>query len=42
MLYGLLRADQREAVTDVWAVPADGTGAPRVLVPGAWSPSVVR
>ncbi|GAB3689639.1 PD40 domain-containing protein [Angustibacter aerolatus] len=42
VLYGLLRADQREAVTDVWAVPADGTGAPRVLVPGAWSPSVVR
>ncbi|WP_262286728.1 hypothetical protein [Micromonospora sp. MA102] len=24
---------------DVWAVPADGTGRPRLLVPGAESPS---
>ncbi|GAA4356999.1 TolB family protein [Angustibacter luteus] len=40
--YGLLRADSRQAVTDVWAVPADGSGAPTRLVAGAWSPSVVR
>jgi dipeptidyl aminopeptidase/acylaminoacyl peptidase len=25
--------------TDTYAVPADGTGAPRKFVPGAWSPS---
>ncbi len=28
--------------TDVWVVPADGSGQPRVLVPRAWSPAVVR
>jgi hypothetical protein len=35
--YGLQRSD---GVNDVWAVPADGTGTPRLLVPGANSPSV--
>jgi hypothetical protein len=24
---------------DVWSVPADGTGSPRLLIPGAESPS---
>ncbi|MFD6176667.1 MULTISPECIES: TolB family protein [unclassified Isoptericola] len=41
ILYGLPRADQ-PGVTDVWRLPADGSGSPAVLVPEAWSPSVVR
>jgi hypothetical protein len=40
VLYGLPREGTAE--TDVWAVPADGTGQPRLLVPNAWSPAVVR
>lgn len=39
IMYGL-RRDSRHA--DVWAVPADGTGRPRVLVPDAESPSQTR
>ncbi|CAL9548247.1 hypothetical protein SUDANB95_04341 [Actinosynnema sp. ALI-1.44] len=34
--YGMQRAD---GVNDVWSVPADGTGAPAVLVPEANSPA---
>ncbi|WP_292704237.1 hypothetical protein [Microbacterium sp. 69-10] len=31
------------AVDDgVWSVPSDGTGAPRLLAPGASSPAMVR
>ncbi|GII59621.1 TolB-like translocation protein; signal peptide [Planotetraspora thailandica] len=37
LAYGLQRSD---GVNDVWAVPADGTGAARLLVPGANSPSL--
>ena len=40
LLYGLARADQA-GVTDVWAVPADGTGSPRVFIEHAWSPAVI-
>lgn len=43
IIYGLPRTSAAGAATsDIWAVPADGTGAPRVLVPDAWSPAVVR
>jgi hypothetical protein len=43
VLYGLPRTGANGASTsDVWAVPADGSGTPRVLVPDAWSPAVVR
>ncbi|GAA1293638.1 TolB-like translocation protein; signal peptide [Planotetraspora silvatica] len=35
--YGLQRGD---GVNDVWAVPADASGSPRLLVPGANSPSI--
>ncbi|MBX7267810.1 hypothetical protein KIF24_18400 [Micromonospora sp. Llam7] len=42
VLYGLPRADAASATSDVWAVPADGGGQPRVLVADAWSPAVVR
>jgi hypothetical protein len=40
VVYGLGR--EGEAVTDVWAAPADGSGQPQVLIPQAWSPAVVR
>lgn len=43
VVYGLPRTGANgEATSDVWAVPADGTGTPRVLVRDAWSPAVVR
>jgi hypothetical protein len=42
LLYGLPAAPSGTAVTNVWVVPADGGGAPRLLVPGAASPVVVR
>lgn len=42
VVYGLPRAGASPATSDVWAVPADGTGAPRVLVHDAFSPAVVR
>lgn len=42
VVYGLPRADAGSASSDVWAVPADGSGTPRTLVPDAWSPAVVR
>ena len=29
-------------VTDVWQVPADGSGAPELLLKGASSPAVLR
>ncbi|MCF4119994.1 hypothetical protein L1785_03290 [Antribacter sp. KLBMP9083] len=41
LLYGLPRADQ-PGLTDVWSLPADGSGTPEVAVPEAWSPAVVR
>jgi hypothetical protein len=42
IMYGLLAAPSGTAVTNVWVVPADGTGAPRLLIPGAASPVVLR
>ena len=42
VVYGLPRAGSESAVTDVWRVPADGSGAPAVFIPQAWSPAVVR
>jgi hypothetical protein len=42
VLYGLLAAPSGTAVTNLWTVPADGSGEPRLLVPGAASPVVVR
>jgi hypothetical protein len=40
--YGLPRAAATGVTSDVWTVPADGGGAPRVLVHDAWSPAVIR
>jgi len=39
IMYGIER--DGSASSDVWVVPADGSGAPRVLVPDASSPAVV-
>ena len=41
ILYGMPRAHD-SGDTDVWALGADGSGAPRILIEHAWSPSVVR
>ena len=40
VLYELPRSGS--AKTDVWVIPADGSGTPAILVPHACSPSVVR
>lgn len=43
ILYALPSGLQKaRASMDIWAVPADGTGAPRLLVENADSPAVVR
>ena len=42
VMYGLNRAGTQGESTDVWSVPADGTGTARLLIPQAWSPAVVR
>jgi hypothetical protein len=43
ILYGMpSRSPDGAAGSDVWAVPADGSGNPRILIPNAWSPAVVR
>ena len=41
LLYGLPRADQ-PGTTDVWAVDTAADATPALLIPGAWSPAVVR
>ncbi|WP_341720446.1 hypothetical protein QQG74_12455 [Micromonospora sp. FIMYZ51] len=42
VVYGLPRGRPGTASSDVWSVPADGRGAPALLIPDAWSPAVVR
>jgi hypothetical protein len=42
VMYGIPRTGSGAAVDDVWEVPANGSGKPRLLIPQAWSPSVVR
>jgi len=42
ILYGLPQTAANSAGSDIWVVPADGTGTPQILVPNAWSPSVIR
>lgn len=42
VLYGLPGVGSHAAETNIWVVPADGTGAPRLLIAKAWSPAVVR
>jgi hypothetical protein len=42
IVYGLPRSTGDTASSDVWRVPADGTGEPQLLIRDAWSPAVVR
>jgi hypothetical protein len=42
VLYGIPRSGSQAAVDDIYAVPDDGTGNPRLLISGAWSPAVIR
>ena len=42
VLYGLARDTPGTATSDIWRVPADGSGRAEVLVHDAWSPAVVR
>jgi len=42
VLYALPRAGSEATTTDIWQVPADGTGSPSVLIPQGSSPAVVR
>lgn len=40
--YAVPRAGSGLATSDVWSVPADGSGQPILLVPDAFSPAVLR
>jgi hypothetical protein len=42
VLYAMSRQGSEGTVSDVWGVPADGTGRPQVLISQASSPAVVR
>jgi hypothetical protein len=42
LLCGMPRPGSEATTSDVWVVPADGTGAPMVFIPEASSPAVVR
>jgi hypothetical protein len=42
LLYGLYRSGSDATTSDIWEVPADGTGSPIVFIPEASSPAVVR
>lgn len=42
VVYGMPRTGDGVATSDIWSVPANGTGAPKLLVSDAWSPAVVR
>jgi Tol biopolymer transport system component len=41
VIYGLPSDGASSAETDVWQIPADGSGAPERWITRAWSPSVV-
>jgi hypothetical protein len=41
IIYGLPRSGTNAAVSDVWSLPADGSGKPTLLIPEAWSPAVI-
>lgn len=42
VLYGIPRTGTEAGTSDVWEVPIDGSGQPTLLIPEAWSPSVVH
>ena len=37
VIYGISREEAGTPTKDTYAVPADGSGAPQLLVSGAWS-----
>ena len=42
VIYGVPRTGAQAAIDDVWSVPISGSGQPKLLIPQAWSPAVVR
>ncbi|WP_412739969.1 TolB family protein [Krasilnikovia sp. MM14-A1259] len=42
VLYGLQSGPMAARTTDVWVADAGGGGSPRLFIPNAWSPTVVR
>jgi hypothetical protein len=42
VLYGLPRSGTGASASDVWTVPADGSGSSKIFIPNGWSPAVVR
>lgn len=42
VIYGIPRGGDEGATTDTYSVPADGSGAPELLIEQAWSAAVVR
>ena len=42
VLYALPREGTEATTSDVWQVPADGSGSPSLFIPQASSPAVVR
>ncbi|MDQ2838544.1 MAG: hypothetical protein M3Y42_12495 [Actinomycetota bacterium] len=42
VIYGIPRSGSQAAIDDIYAVPSDGTGSPRMLIAQAWSPAVVH
>jgi dipeptidyl aminopeptidase/acylaminoacyl peptidase len=42
VIYGIPRGGDEGAMTDTYSVPADGSGAPELLVEQAWSAAVVH
>ncbi|HEY2044273.1 MAG TPA: hypothetical protein VGH11_16480 [Jatrophihabitans sp.] len=42
VLYGIPRSGSQAAVDDIYEVPTDGSGQPKLLIAQAWSPAVVH
>jgi hypothetical protein len=44
VLYGIPRGSSgtNAAIDDIYEIPSDGTGTPKMLIQSAWSPAVVR
>ncbi|HEX4726486.1 MAG TPA: hypothetical protein VH298_01730 [Jatrophihabitans sp.] len=42
VIYGIPRSGSQAAIDDIYAVPADGSGTPKLLIAQAWSPAVVH
>ena len=42
VIYGIPRTGTEAGTDDVWELPTDGSGPPKLLISEAWSPAVVR